>query len=40
VTLEYCQGRKMQEEAIHALRFKCEVLWAMLDALMEISQTR
>jgi pyrroloquinoline-quinone synthase len=40
VTLEYCQDRKMQEEAIHALRFKCEVLWAMLDALMEISHTR
>jgi pyrroloquinoline-quinone synthase len=39
VTLEYCQDRKMQEAAIHALRFKCDVLWAILDALMEISHT-
>jgi len=40
VTLEYCQDRKMQEAAIDALRFKCDVLWAMLDALMEIPHRR
>jgi pyrroloquinoline-quinone synthase len=34
VTLEYCSDRKMQEAAIDALRFKCDVLWSMLDALM------
>ena len=34
VTLEYCVDRQMQEAAVHALRFKCDVLWCMLDALM------
>jgi pyrroloquinoline-quinone synthase len=34
VTLEYCADRKMQEEAVHALRFKCDVLWSILDALV------
>jgi pyrroloquinoline-quinone synthase len=34
VTLEYCTDRRMQEAAVHALRFKCDVLWSMLDALM------
>jgi pyrroloquinoline-quinone synthase len=33
VTLEHCSDRKMQEAAVHGLRFKCDVLWAMLDAL-------
>jgi pyrroloquinoline-quinone synthase len=33
MTLEHCAGGKMQEAAVHALRFKCQVLWAMLDAL-------
>ena len=33
VTLEYCTDRRMQEAAVHALRFKCDVLWSMLDAL-------
>ena len=33
VTLEYCTDRKMQEAAVEALRFKCNVLWLMLDAL-------
>ena len=36
VTLEYCQGGTMQEAAVGALRFKCDVLWSMLDALMVI----
>ena len=34
VTLKYCADRKMQEAAIKALRFKCDILWSMLDALM------
>ena len=34
VTLRFCADRKMQEAAIHALRFKCDILWSMLDALM------
>jgi pyrroloquinoline-quinone synthase len=32
-TLEYCIDRKMQEAALEALRFKCDILWLMLDAL-------
>jgi pyrroloquinoline-quinone synthase len=32
-TLQYCDDRDMQEAAVGALRFKCEVLWSMLDAL-------
>lgn len=34
MTLKYCADRKMQKEAINALRFKCDILWSMLDALM------
>ena len=34
MTLKYCADRKMQEAAINALRFKCDILWSMLDALM------
>jgi pyrroloquinoline-quinone synthase len=36
VTLEYCEGRTMQEAALSALCFKCDVLWSMLDALMVV----
>lgn len=32
-TLEYCLDRRMQEEAVSAIRFKCDVLWSILDAL-------
>ena len=32
VRLEYCGDRTMQEAAVVALRFKCDVLWSMLDA--------
>jgi len=32
-TLAYCADRKMQEAAVAALRFKCDLLWLMLDAL-------
>jgi pyrroloquinoline-quinone synthase len=38
VTLEYCGDRTMQEAAVAALRFKCDVLWSMLDALMVTQQ--
>ena len=31
--LRYCADREMQERAVNALRFKCDVLWSMLDAL-------
>jgi pyrroloquinoline-quinone synthase len=34
VTLDYCIDLKMQDAAIHALGFKCDVLWSMLDAIM------
>jgi pyrroloquinoline-quinone synthase len=39
VTLERCLDRTMQEASIHALQFKCDVLWSMLDALMVTSRT-
>jgi pyrroloquinoline-quinone synthase len=32
-TLEYCVDRNMQEAAVDAIRFKCDVLWSILDAL-------
>lgn len=33
LVLEHCRDRTQQEAAIAALRFKCDVLWAMLDAI-------
>jgi len=30
---ERCQSRLLQEQAVAALQFKCELLWAMLDAI-------
>jgi pyrroloquinoline-quinone synthase len=33
ITLEYCNTFELQREAVGALEFKCEVLWAMLDAI-------
>jgi pyrroloquinoline-quinone synthase len=38
VTLEYCADRRMQEAAVQALRFKCDVLWSMLDAMLVTKQ--
>ena len=29
-----CNTRQLQEEAVKALSFKCDLLWAMLDAMM------
>jgi pyrroloquinoline-quinone synthase len=34
LTIEYCNTRLLQDEAIRALAFKCDLLWAMLDAMM------
>ncbi len=33
LTLQYCATREMQEAAVRALQFKCDLLWAMLDAI-------
>lgn len=33
IALEYCNTPELQREAARALEFKCEVLWAMLDAI-------
>ena len=33
LTLQYCATRDMQEAAVRALQFKCDLLWAMLDAI-------
>jgi pyrroloquinoline-quinone synthase len=34
LTLEHCRTRAMQEAAVGAIVFKCDVLWAMLDAIL------
>ena len=33
LVLERCRSREQQEQAVAALKFKCELLWAMLDAM-------
>ena len=33
LVLDRCQTRDLQEQAVAALKFKCELLWAMLDAM-------
>jgi pyrroloquinoline-quinone synthase len=33
LVIERCQTRELQELAVAALKFKCELLWAMLDAM-------
>jgi pyrroloquinoline-quinone synthase len=39
LTLKYCRTRESQEEAIRALQFKCDLLWAMLDSIhQEVSR--
>jgi pyrroloquinoline-quinone synthase len=32
--LEHCRTRASQEEAVRAVAFKCDVLWAILDAIL------
>jgi pyrroloquinoline-quinone synthase len=39
ITLEYCNTPELQREAVHALEFKCDVLWSMLDAIHHASET-
>jgi pyrroloquinoline-quinone synthase len=33
LTMDYCPTREMQRAAIRALQFKCDLLWAQLDAI-------
>jgi pyrroloquinoline-quinone synthase len=33
ITLEYCNTPELQCQAARALEFKCDLLWAMLDAI-------
>lgn len=33
IMLEYCHTRELQEAAVWALKFKCDVLWSILDAI-------
>jgi len=33
ITLEYCNTPDLQQEAVGALEFKCDVIWSMLDAI-------
>ena len=33
LVLKYCHSREQQERAVAALRFKCDLLWAQLDAI-------
>lgn len=33
LTLTHCVSRESQEAAVRALQFKCDLLWAMLDAI-------
>ncbi len=34
LTIHYCDTRELQEAALKALSFKCDVLWTMLDAML------
>ena len=33
ITIQYCDTRELQESALRALQFKCDLLWAILDAI-------
>jgi len=33
LVVERCQNRDLQDQAVAALKFKCELLWAILDAM-------
>jgi pyrroloquinoline-quinone synthase len=33
LTLTWCCTPEMQEQALGSLRFKCDVLWSLLDAI-------
>lgn len=38
LTFTYCDTRVLQDEAVKALSFKCDVLWTMLDAIQTACQ--
>lgn len=40
LVLQHCRSREQQEAAIAALRFKCDVLWSMLDAIDHAARGR
>lgn len=40
LVLQHCTTRPEQDAAIDALRFKCDVLWAMLDGINQIASSR
>jgi pyrroloquinoline-quinone synthase len=33
ITLEYCDTPELQRKAVRALKFKCDVLWSLLDTI-------
>jgi len=33
ITLNYCDTPELQDRAVEALEFKCDVLWSLLDAV-------
>ena len=33
ITIEHCRTRELQDAAVRALQFKCNVLWSMLDTI-------
>jgi pyrroloquinoline-quinone synthase len=33
ITIEHCNTPELQDAAVRALQFKCDVLWCMLDAM-------
>jgi len=40
LTLQYCDTPALQEQAVQALSFKCDVLWALLDAIEAVGHSR
>ena len=39
LTLQYCDTPALQEEAVRALSFKCDVLWTILDGIQAACTT-
>src|SRR2546423_1664568 len=37
ITVQHCQTRELQGAAVNALKFKCDVLWSLLDAIHHAS---
>jgi len=37
ITVDYCDTHELQRAALHALEFKCDVLWSMLDAIHHVN---